>query len=768
MIHYKRFHQVIFVSLLLFTAFVLSWPVQAPSTAQEIQTRTPRPLDRATTVGLYEKFERTFRVQGNYTNPYDPAQVDVIAIFTAPSGRSIRIAGFYIEPYRDTCQGNCDAEKLEPAGDGEWRIRFAPNEEGTWRYTISATITSSTTNLIENGRFDAVSSDRPGFIRVGENRRYFAFSNGTPYFPIGQNLAWSWQAGGGIYTYLRWLDKLQAAGANYARINIDIPWFIGLEWTQPPGQYGGAGQQAAWRFDTILEAAEQRGIYLQVVLIWNQAFRTYTGVPVTVPTFPARPNISSDFDNHPYNARLGGNLQGPGDIFFNTTAQNWLKQRLRYIAARWGYSPHIFAWEIVDNLDRMAAFTPERDNEWLTQMIEALQAADVNNHLISVGTAEYRAAIESNPLLDFSQTQFYQARPIEQAQDQVTATLRIVSEALTRTPRPVLLTEFSLNPWFEPADDDPTGVHIHSTLWASIFARTAGSAMPWWWDTYIDAQNLYHLYTPLALFIAGIPWNTLDLQPFQPGLVSDIAIAYEPLRIDDFNRQFRSASLQDTAFYITADGGIPPTTLMSGYLYGKRFNATNSRPQTLIITPPVDTNLTIAIRNTSTAADAQLLVTIDGTPVTSLNLSAGTGSTTITVPLTAGRHEVVFDNPGDDWLQLDYLEIAAYRAPLRTLALADLEKGIALIWIQHRDYTWQNVQANTNIRPLDFRLELPGMPAGMYRVEFWDTQSGNIIGEEQVTVSMESNNVLRTSLLPVQTELALRVFRIAAPDNVDE
>ncbi len=745
------------IVILLICILILGWSIaarQIPTHAQDTLTR-------------YERFETSFTVPGDYSNPYDAAQVDVSATFTAPSGRTVQVPAFYMQPYADVCENDCLAEVLEPQGEGEWHVRFAPDEVGAWRYTVNATIADESA-VVDNGRFDVTTGTNPGYVRIADNGRYFDFDDGASYFPIGQNLGWSWEDGGGIYTYLRWLDQLETAGANYARIYIDVPWFIGLEWTPPLGQYGEAGQQAAWRFDQIVEAAESHGIYLQVVLIWNQAFREYAGVPVNVPTSPPRPNISSDFDNHPYNVRQGGGLQGPGEIFFSSTAQDWLKQRLRYVAARWGYSTHIFAWEMVDALDRMAAFSAERDTEWLSGMIETLQEYDVNNHLITVGTLNFQETVQQNPLLDFSQTRVYQARPIEPTSDQVTLTLATLSETLSLVPRPVLLTEFSINPWFEPTDDDPTGVHIQNTMWATVLSGAAGGAMPWWWDTYIDPQDLYHFYTPLRFFTEGVPWNALNLHSIEPGLVAATPIRYEPLRLDDFNRQFRSASPPDVIYRITADGATPPITRMSSYLYGRRFNAANSRPQTFIITPPVDTTLTIAIRNTSTEADAQLVVTIDGITAALLDLSANTDATNFQIPLTAGQHTVVLDNLGDDWLQLEYLEIADYRAPLRTLALADESAGVALVWIHHRDYTWDQVRSEATIIPLDFRLDVSDMPIGDYRVEFWDTHTGNIIGEERMRLVDDSDHTLRIQLLPIDSQLALRIFRIAAPEGTLE
>lgn len=751
------------VGLLLLVMLVSNLFTTTTSIAQTIQTSTPL-SPSATRLEVHQKFETTFSVSGNYTNPYDPLQVDVMVTFISPSGREVIVPAFFMERYEDTCSDDCTAEVLEARDDGNWHVRFTPDEVGEWEYTAIARI-GTTENAVRSGQFEAMESTHPGFLKVASNGRYFEFEDGTPYFPIGQNLGWSWDEGGGIYAYLEWLNQLQAAGANYARINIDVPWFIGLEWAAPVGQYSGEGQQAAWRLDTILEEAARRGIYLQVVLIWHQAFDEYTGgSTVTIPSTPARPDVSSDFDNNPYNTRLGGNLQGPGDIFFNTVGQRFLQQRLRYIMARWGYSPNVFAWEIVDEMDQMAAFSAERDTEWLTKMIDTVQEYDPNDHLITVGLKAFNPVIEANPSLDFTQAEVYQSRPIEH-EDQVTSTLLTLFASLAQVERPVLLSEFSLNPWFEPAQDDPSGIHIRNTIWTTALSGTAGSAMPWWWETYIDSNDLYAIYTPLSLYTQSIPWNTLDLQPIQPGLVANGSIQYEPLRINDFNRQSRSVSPPDTVYRITADGASPPISLMSSYLYGREFNAENSRPQTMIISPPVDTTMIVNIQNVSFAADAQLNITVDGVTVINLNLAAGTEETSLSIPLTAGQHTVIFDNLGDDWLQIRYIELTEYRAPLRVVALADRGEGIALVWIHNRAYTWDQAQTNEPLEPLDFSLELSDMSAGVYRVEFWDTETGNVLGEERITLDSEGNGMLRIPLLPIRTQLALRIFRITVPDG---
>ncbi|NDJ87257.1 MAG: DUF5060 domain-containing protein [Chloroflexi bacterium] len=752
MISYTRI--VVFVSVLGSLLSSLGW-LERPDVAEG---------QRGTTIGQYERFETVFPVRADYENPYNPDEIRVAATFTAPSGTRFEVPGFYMQPYEDDCRDDtCFAESLVPVGDGEWRVRFSPPETGDWTYRIVAIVNGDERD-VRTGSFKVVASSNPGFIRIAANQRYFEFDNGTAYFPIGQNLGWSWEQGGGIYTYIEWLDRLEAAGANYARLNIDVPWFIGIEWGSPPGQYGESGQEAAWRLDSILEAAQERGIYLQVTMIWHQAFRDYNGLPVNVPRSPSRPDVSSDFDNHPYNVRQGGNMQVPGDIFFNTLAQDWLERRLYYIVARWGFSPNIFAWEIVDRLDQIAGFTPERDIEWLNDLIARVRDADPHQHLVTVGSTDFQPAIEENANIDFSQSRIYQRRPIEQAEDQVQITFSALSETLSRLSRPVTVTEFSLNPWFEPTADDPEGIHIRKTIWATALSGAAGSAMPTWWDTYIAPQDLFSLYAPLALFTDGVPWNTANLQMVEPILTTDAAVEYAPLRIEDFSRQFRVAPGPEISYRITSDGAYPPTSRMSSYLYGTEYNTRDRQPQSLVLTPPVDTTLTIGIRSVSTAADAQLIVSIDEVNVATLDLSSGTEGTNFTIPITAGTHKLGLDNQGADWLQLEYLEIAQYRAPLRAMALADRDQGLALVWVQHRDYTWENIQSGVDIAPLNYRLSLDDMPAGEYRVEFWDTTSGAVIGEEVLLVSGEAERgQLQVDLLPITDQLALRIFRTAGP-----
>jgi hypothetical protein len=722
-------------------------------------TRTPPPprVESVTQpVALYGQLELSFSLLRTYDNPYDPNEIDVTATFRAPNGKAITVPGFFARPYRDTCISNCDSENLVPVGQPGWRVRFAPDQVGLWRYIVEARDIRGK-QPVQQGSFEVVPSENPGYIRVGSSGRYFAFDNGSAYFPVGENLAWAWN---GVYEYERWLDQLHASGANYARLNIDVPWFISLDWSGPAGDYTDS-QAAAWRLDTILQMAEKKGIYLQIGLIWHQAFANYADPPVAIPPDVSTSDASADWTSSPYNAANGGPLAISSEVFTDEQARNLLRQRLRYVVARWGYSPHVFAWEIVDELDGILGYTPDEALPWLQDLTGYLRKNDPYHHLITSGTRQLEP--DSWQTLDFAQVQYYQNRPSEEPVDQVAAILNILDEAFAYTQKPVLLTAFSLNRWYAPVDDDPTGVHIYNTIWAAALSGAAGSAMPWWWDTYVDHQNLYNLFNPLALFARDIPWNTANLQPVTVGLASDNPLTYGPLRIDNFNRDFPGESSPDTVYHLTTDGPVPSTNRMSSYLYGK-FNPDRSHPQTFIVSPPVDTELRVHVQNVSSTAPATLSITVDSAEAVRVDFSADSRDILVTVPLSAGEHTIILDNLGQDWLQLGYIEVAQYRAPVRALALANRRMGNAVVWVHHRDYTWPLVAGGNTLEPLNFELRLSNMPPGVYRVTFWNTSTGSVTGEDTLTLAEDSDGVLRLKLLPITSQQAVRVSRIAGPE----
>lgn len=112
-------------------------------------------------VPLYSPFELRLTTMQQHGNPY--LDVNVTSIFTAPSGKEMRLAGFW-------------------DGGQIWRVRFAPTERGTWNYRIE----SNDAELATSGTFEAINSNRRGFVRVSKTRPSgFEYSDGTPFLLMG-------------------------------------------------------------------------------------------------------------------------------------------------------------------------------------------------------------------------------------------------------------------------------------------------------------------------------------------------------------------------------------------------------------------------------------------------------------------------------------------------------------------------------------------------------------------------------------------------------
>ena len=741
--------------------------VVAQGSGEDAPTVTPDPLDveAVTTesprqVRLYQLIEWTLPVSEEYQNPFDPAEIDMHGVFVSPDGYQTIVPAFWMTPMEQSCEEDCAIEVLVPLGEPEWRLRFTPVQVGTWAYYIEAE-TSEGVVPLGGGEFEVLPSDEPGFIQVAENGRYFAFSGvDQAYFPLGHNIAWSWDGAGGIFAYQRWLRDLAANGGNYARLYVDVPWFIGLEWKGPVGDYT-AAQEDGWRLDTIMQTAAEEGIYLDIVLLWHQALSNYPGVPVLVPSSPVRTDTSADWDQNPYNVLNGGSLTSTTQFFTEESAVALFKQRLRYFVARWGYSPQIFAWDLLSDAEQVVGYSPDIVLPWLEDMALYLESIDPNSHLITVGTQTFNTDLLTAAGMDFGQVRYYQGRPIEDPEDQVAVVWRLIAEGLQAAARPLLLTEFSLSSWYEPTDDDPTGIHIRNTIWASVFSGAAGAGASWWWDTYLEPQDLLPIYQPLAAFVADIPWHRLQLHSVPVMLVADDADDYAPLRLDDFDRQFTTNPVPDLGDYrVVPDGTFPALDTLSSYIFGQLFNSDLSRTQDYLLTVPIDTWLRVGVSSVSPQRDTVLELRLDGDLAAELALSAGASTTGVTIPLPAGEHRLSLDNLGDDWLQVDYLTVDDYVTPLRTLALADQNQGVLLVWFQNRAYTWQQQDAVTPVPP-NYRVEFPNMPEGLYRVEFWDPFSGQVIGEDRVQVGSDDAGVLAFELLPIDRTLVVRAMPLA-------
>jgi hypothetical protein len=209
-------------------------------------------------------------------------------------------------------------------------------------------------------------------------------------------------------------------------------------------------------------------------------------------------------------------------------------------------------------------------------------------------------------------------------------------------------------------------------------------------------------------------------------------------------------------------------------LAGRQFGVVGHRelhnPVTFNMRLPWPTRLSALVNNVSGYGGAALTITMDGNvalkkyfpdtnpPGKHEVLTQYAGSYDIEVP--AGKHTVVVENTGSDWVYLDYClhDAAVAKAPpLDVWAMAG--KTVAIVWLRVEGRSWQRVCAMKDKIPLAGAsiLTLPGLTPGRWRIEQWDTWGGKVLHTDEVTVS--SDGQARIILPPIEKDLALKLMR---------
>ncbi len=73
---------------------------------------------------------------------------------------------------------------------------------------------------------------------------------------------------------------------------------------------------------------------------------------------------------------------------------------------------------------------------------------------------------------------------------------------------------------------DPAGVYVHNSLWASLLGGALGTALPWYWDNYIDPQDLYVHFDAVAKFAAAIDFIKDGYMPAPAATTSSPAYTF--------------------------------------------------------------------------------------------------------------------------------------------------------------------------------------------------------------------------------------------------
>ena len=347
------------------------------------------------------------------------------------------------------------------------------------------------TNASENLSFKVSPSNQKGFLHAA-NAWTFRFDNGEPFRGLGENIGWE-SRGRDDSRFFRGLNEDSRFNYNYllGALHNDggtffrtwmCPWNLPLEWktVSNTNRYSNDGNyfnnSAIQRLDQLVNLADSLDLYIMLTLDNSGDFQ------------------GSSWRRNNYNKANGGSGAEPVDFFINPKAKAQYKDRLRYLVARWGYSPHIAAWEFFNEIDNLMYGLPQRIPDsvitaWHTEMSQYLKSVDPYHHLVTTSISHRQVAgLYSVASMDFNQIHIYG----HDGQSHVATFPEVIRQNSSRFDKPFVVSEYGFEwDWSKNFDDFATNMDgdFKKGLWLGLFSPTPILPMSWWWE-YFDHRGV--------------------------------------------------------------------------------------------------------------------------------------------------------------------------------------------------------------------------------------------------------------------------------------
>jgi hypothetical protein len=705
-----------------------------------------------------------FRLSGlpAASNPFDPDAVRVDGVFTSPDGGTLTVPAFWYRAYSRRLEGG--REQLSEAGAPEWRLRYLPQQAGVHSLRLNVTTNGQPVGGGATLDFAAGEVDPPparrGFVRLAANRQHFATGGGQALPLVGHCVCW--HGNRGTFDYDDWFGAMARAGQNYARLWM-APWALGIEAEKDTRL--NYRLDRAWQLDYVLQLAERHGIYLMLCFDYHGMFET-------------QPDYWGGNDNwkiNPYNAANGGPCVTPNDFFRRPEARQLYQKRLRYLIARYGYSPHVLAWQFFNEIDNVYRhLTPADVVAWHRDLGAWLKANDPWEHLVttSLTGGSDRADIWKLPEMDFAMYHSYN-------QSQPTAALPAIAQRfLAEYGKPVMIGEFGTDWRGWRREQDPFLRGWRQGLWAGALSGSVGTSMSWWWEA-IHAEGLYPTFQALGEILRPAGWGAGDWAPLTfetngapPTNVGEPLPGGSPftvtLPLDGTwgAKPVGAVAVADEDAAAVAAGGL------NSFVHGTA-HADLRTPFRLDAWFTNESRL--VLRLNSVSQGAVLGVFVDGAQVFRRALPNKDGqwlvngeyNEDLAIELPAGRRRIEVRNLGADWFYLDWVRLenvlpAGYANGWRPspVAVGLRQDRASLVYVVNPRASYPANATQLTLRPLEGgELVLRDLPAGRYRARWFRPSSAQAAGE---TVGESDGARLRLPLPEVVEDLAGWVRPVAA------
>ena len=697
-----------------------------------------------------ETVEITFRMEGQWQNPFDPDEVRVDAVFTSPDGSRATVPGFFYQEYgRSVSNGR---ESYHRLGEPCWKVRFAPSQTGEYACTLKAKNGGSEITVEAPAFVCTSASTGRGYLRISRNNPfYFEFEDGTPFCAVAMD-----KALGPVFQYERMYDRFAGVGGNFNRLFLTHGNFNVMERVVAAGRpdkgVGKLNLEYCWCVDQVLELGERLGVYHMLTLTNQTNFRTGNG----------------GWDRNVYNVKNGGFLKKPGEYFTNVRAQRVFEHLLRHAVARWGASTSVFSWDLWNEVSAAEGFNAKTAAQWHERMARYLRSVDQAEHVIhtNFGHLNSYAEVDSLPEMELVSTNTYAIKDIAQIAEVWTKRL------IEQFRKPYMLTEYGIGHNMGSAGyagHDPERVMVHNGLWSPLLSGSAGTGMAWDWN-WLDDERFYRYIQAVAQIVKDIPFSRRTWRPVQVQAFEFADASRQPYYADALiegfpgNYAFPPEALERQTFTVLENGRLERQDLLHARLGEQRSWQASAR--SFQVCYPADGQFIVYVPELG--GRPQLTVSVDGKVVLEQELlpygppdryDARAYYKKYPVDISAGAHTIRVANTGGGSLTsafelTNYVRRHGPNIEARGLQTDDY----MLLWLKHPEFNWmyRRMGMQPDEQPAG-RLTLRDVPDGTWDARWMDTVEARMVGQETVT---SSGGTLLLKTPPTAKSVVARLHRL--------
>ncbi|MBE8712452.1 DUF5060 domain-containing protein [Sphingobacterium hungaricum] len=408
------------------------------------------------TVELYKKAELQIQLKAEWTNPYLQEDIALDMHIQSPSGKQLVLPCFY--------------ESGKSGELSEWKANFAPQEIGTYNFYFKLSSKKKKPSSSKPQIVEVLASADKGFLTVNNNWT-LKFDNNGLFRGIAENICWESRdqddskyfkelhERSDRYSYDFLLPDFAKNGGNFFRTwmcswNLPIDFSSNFNNERYTASESYFNESAVARMDHLIHLADSLDLYIMLTLGTGD-----------------------------YRGKNPNDVKTSDDFFASPIAKQTYKNRLRYIVARWGFSPHIAMWEFlneVDNIQFNGRETPIKTEDivtWHQEMSAYLKELDPYNHIITTSISHRDIpGLNDISTIDINQKHIYNNTDILSKE---------INEYTQKHQKPYIIGEFGFEwDWQKNFDDFSHGMEVDFKrgLWYGIFSPTPVLPMSWWWE----------------------------------------------------------------------------------------------------------------------------------------------------------------------------------------------------------------------------------------------------------------------------------------------